>query len=389
MKEHGSQNPIEIGSRRSDHVQYMVEALATQSRRGAPVVPHHPVGGLCSGEGRTCAVRPEEHIGIGADCRVHRRRGRRVSVDQLELDACPGRSEPRRARRPNAQCVRALDSKRRQRSRQRRQQRRPERCQRPASSMTVIFDLQASWRALGISAVSSWNMPEVAATFPEWMEPMAATLTQERFDGPEWSFERKLDGIRLLAFKDGQQVRLLSRNKLAQNDAYPSIVEAVAHLPVHNVILDGEATGAWGVHGAVAYHVFDVLWLDGRDVTSQQLEIRRALLSRLPLPPPLARVPVVHDDKPWEGACREGWEGVIAKRRGSPYEHRRSPHWLKMKCEATQELVVGGLPIHRAAGLVLGRCSSATSNATISCSPARSARASTHACCSSYGDGSM
>jgi bifunctional non-homologous end joining protein LigD len=46
--------------------------------------------------------------------------------------------------------------------------------------------------------------------------------------------------------------------------------------------------------------------------------------------------------KPWERACSEGWEGVIAKRRSAPYEHRRSPHWLKMKCEATQELVVGG-----------------------------------------------
>jgi hypothetical protein len=50
----------------------------------------------------------------------------------------------------------------------------------------------------------------------------------------------------------------------------------------------------------------------------------------------------VEDERPWERARAEGWEGVIAKRRGSPYEHRRSPHWLKMKCEATQELVVGG-----------------------------------------------
>ena len=72
---------------------------------------------------------------------------------------------------------------------------------------------------------------------------MAATLTQERFEGPEWTFERKLDGIRLLAFKHGQDVRLLSRNKLMQNAAYPSVVEAVANLPVRDVILDGEATG--------------------------------------------------------------------------------------------------------------------------------------------------
>jgi bifunctional non-homologous end joining protein LigD len=57
---------------------------------------------------------------------------------------------------------------------------------------------------------------------------------------------------------------------------------------------------------------------------------------------PLLRVPLLDDPEPWERAKREGWEGVIAKRRGSPYEHRRSKHWLKMKCEASQEFVVGG-----------------------------------------------
>jgi bifunctional non-homologous end joining protein LigD len=174
-------------------------------------------------------------------------------------------------------------------------------------------------------------------TFPEWLEPMAATLTEERFTGPEWLFERKYDGIRLLAFKHGPVVRLLSRNRLPQS--VPSIVEAIEDLPVRDVILDGEMT--WP--GAqVAYHVFDVLWLDGRDVTSLPLEARRALLGGLPLRAPLYRVPLVDDPIPWERACSEGWEGVIAKRRDSRYEHRRSPHWLKMKCEATQELVVGG-----------------------------------------------
>src|SRR5436190_23795984 len=68
----------------------------------------------------------------------------------------------------------------------------------------------------------------VAAPFPDWMEPMAATLTQERFTGPEWIFERKLDGIRLLAFKNGGDVRLLSRNRLPQNGAYPEVVDAVS-----------------------------------------------------------------------------------------------------------------------------------------------------------------
>lgn len=179
--------------------------------------------------------------------------------------------------------------------------------------------------------------------FPEWVEPMAATLTQERFTGPEWIFERKLDGIRLLAFKDGVDVRLLTRNRLQRNASYPSVASAVADLPVDDVILDGEALGVWGKAGKPEYHVFDILRLDGRDVTLLPLDVRRALLRELPLVPPLERVVSLDGDaKPWERACREGWEGVIAKRRDSPYEHRRSRNWLKMKCEATQELVVGG-----------------------------------------------
>jgi bifunctional non-homologous end joining protein LigD len=179
-------------------------------------------------------------------------------------------------------------------------------------------------------------------SFPEWLEPMAATLTQDRFTGPEWVFERKLDGIRLLAFKNGAEVQLFSRNRLRQNEAYPEVVPAIAALPVHDVILDGEATGVWGKRGRVAYHVFDILWLEARCVTGLALEERRKLLSNLPLRAPLHRVAALNDAKPWERACEEGWEGVIAKRRDAPYEHRRSPHWLKMKCEATQELVVGG-----------------------------------------------
>jgi bifunctional non-homologous end joining protein LigD len=194
----------------------------------------------------------------------------------------------------------------------------------------------------------------VTTRVPDWIEPMAATLTRERFAGPEWVFERKLDGIRLLAFKDGSDVRLLSRNQLPQNASYPHYVQAVGALPAHQVILDGEATGWFGQREEVGYHVFDILWLDGRLVTGLPLEERRELLRRLPLEPPLQRVDLVTDPEPWERARREGWEGVIAKRRGSPYEHRRSKHWLKMKCEASQELVVGGFTDPQGARVGLG-----------------------------------
>jgi ATP-dependent DNA ligase len=175
----------------------------------------------------------------------------------------------------------------------------------------------------------------VTSPFPDWLEPMAATLTQERFTGPDWIFERKYDGIRLLAFKQGADVRLYSRNRLLQH--LPAVAGAIAALPVRDAILDGEVT--WGGN---VFHVFDVMWLDGRDLRSLPFVERRALLSRLPLRPPLQRVESLDDPNPWELASREGWEGVVAKRRDSPYEHRRSPHWLKMKCEETQELVVGG-----------------------------------------------
>ena len=189
---------------------------------------------------------------------------------------------------------------------------------------------------------------------------MAATLTDKRFTGPEWIFERKLDGIRLLAFKKGRDVQLFSRNQLEQHN--PAIADAIAELPHRDLILDGEVTGVWGPASTreadkprgLAYHVFDVLWIDGRDVMSLPLDERRALLKTLPLRAPLRRVAALDDEKPWEHACAEGWEGVIAKRRDSLYEHRRSPNWLKMKCEASQELVVGGFTDPQGARVGLG-----------------------------------
>jgi ATP-dependent DNA ligase len=183
---------------------------------------------------------------------------------------------------------------------------------------------------------------------------MASTLTQERFAAPGWVFERKLDGIRLLAFKDRGEVRLLSRNRLPQDHAYPAVAAAVAALPVRDAVLDGEATGVWREQGEALYHLFDVPWLDGHDLTPLPLSERRAALERLPLARPLLLVERLIGPSPWERACREGWEGVIAKRADSPYEHRRSRHWLKMKCEASQELVVGGFTDPRGSRAGLG-----------------------------------
>ena len=184
-------------------------------------------------------------------------------------------------------------------------------------------------------------------SFPEWIEPMAATLTYERFEGPEWIFERKIDGIRLLAFKNETDIKLFSRNRLPRH--LPAVAAALALLPAREVILDGELTWDQGV-----YHVFDVMWLDGRDVMTLPLVERRALLATMPWQAPLQPVLALDDAQPWERACREGWEGVIAKRRDSLYEQRRSPHWQKMKCEAAQELVIGGFTDPRGTRVGLG-----------------------------------
>jgi bifunctional non-homologous end joining protein LigD len=187
------------------------------------------------------------------------------------------------------------------------------------------------------------------SAMPEWMVPMAATLTQERFAGPEWRFERKFDGIRLLAYKQGASVQLFSRNRLPQH--LPGIAAAVAALPVRALVLDGELT--WRA-AAPGYHVFDVLWVDGDDVTGEMLEARLARLRALPLAAPLHHVAALDDPRPWERACAEGWEGVIAKRRDSRYEHRRSPHWLKMKCELRRDFVIGGFTDPQGARVGLG-----------------------------------
>jgi ATP-dependent DNA ligase len=169
---------------------------------------------------------------------------------------------------------------------------------------------------------------------PDWLVPMAATLTQERFTGEGWSFERKYDGIRLISFKRGSDVQLFSRNHLPQH--LPHIAQSIAQLP-GDLILDGEVD--WdGGH----YYVFDILWQGDQDLRALTLDARRAELAKLPLREPLSRVTALDDEVPWERARTEGWEGVIAKRNDSVYEHKRSKHWLKMKIEASQELVVGG-----------------------------------------------
>jgi bifunctional non-homologous end joining protein LigD len=202
---------------------------------------------------------------------------------------------------------------------------------------------------------------------PPWTAPMLATLTDQRFSDPAWVFERKLDGVRCLAFRDRSPVRLLSRNRQVLNGHYPELVEVLDEQRTARFIVDGEVVafergitsfarlqGRMGLADplraratgiAVFYYLFDLLWLDGYDVTDLALRDRKRLLrAALAFRSPI-RYSAHRDregEKFYREACARHLEGLIAKRAASPYVHHRSPDWLKFKCVAEQELVIGG-----------------------------------------------
>jgi DNA ligase D-like protein (predicted ligase) len=200
---------------------------------------------------------------------------------------------------------------------------------------------------------------------PVFVTPMKAVLTDERPAGPEWVFERKLDGIRCLAVKDRGRTRLFSRNELPLDDRYPAIAAALDADPADGFVVDGEAVSFvggrdrfGGGEGAELFlYVFDVLFADGRDVRGLPLEERRAVLERLlAFKDPLRTTEQVHGDGAalLADACRDGWEGLIAKRVGTRYVSTRSRDWLKLKCTKGQELVIGGFTAPRGSRTDLG-----------------------------------
>lgn len=209
---------------------------------------------------------------------------------------------------------------------------------------------------------------------PDWMAPMLAVLTDERFSDPGWVFERKLDGERVLAFRDGDRLRLLTRNRKDATDTYPELAEALAAQPVGEFVADGEVVAFDGdvtsfsrLQGrmqiadpdeardsgiAVFYYLFDLLRLDGRDLTGLPLRRRKSALRRaLRFDDPLRYTPHRNEDGEafFDEACAKGWEGVIAKDAQARYGHGRSRAWLKFKCGNGQELVIGGFTEPRGA----------------------------------------
>jgi DNA ligase D-like protein (predicted ligase) len=189
---------------------------------------------------------------------------------------------------------------------------------------------------------------------------MKAVLWDEPFSDPGWIFERKLDGVRCLAHREGGgAVQLLSRTGRSMNEDYPELVRALEAEPCQDFVIDGEVV-AFDRRGVTSFQrlqrrrhervpvflcVFDLLRLDGRDLRDLPLRERKAELRRaLRFEGPVRFTPHRNErgEEMFEEACRRGLEGVIAKRADSPYRATRSSDWRKLKCHAEQELVIGG-----------------------------------------------
>jgi bifunctional non-homologous end joining protein LigD len=214
---------------------------------------------------------------------------------------------------------------------------------------------------------------------PDWRAPTLATLTEKRFSDPAWIFERKFDGMRCLAFRDGDRVRLLSRNRQSLNGTYPELVDALAAHGASRFVVDGEVVAFEGRRTSFArlqgrlgitdpevarasririyYYLFDLLHLDGKCTTDIPLTWRKRLLrTAIDFSDPLRNTPHRVEDgiAAYRAACQRGDEGVIAKLADSKYDGRRSTNWLKFKCVRDQEFVIGGYTAPKGSRIKLG-----------------------------------
>lgn len=197
--------------------------------------------------------------------------------------------------------------------------------------------------------------------------PMLATLTKDYFSNKDWIFERKFDGERCFIYKNNDKTFLKSRNNKKLDVTYPEIVQAAQSFKVDQIILDGEVVAFHGKQtsfeklqarlglknskkaletGVQVYmYVFDILYLDGYDLTNLPWQYRNALLKEsINFQDPIRYTQ--HQNsyglKFFKMACSQHWEGLIAKQKNAPYSHARSTNWLKFKCIQDQELVIAG-----------------------------------------------
>lgn len=197
---------------------------------------------------------------------------------------------------------------------------------------------------------------------PRFLKPQLATPAVAPPTSGDWLYELKFDGYRMLGAVAGPEVRCYTRSGLDWTARFGPIARRLATLGLGPTLLDGEVvavreggrTDFSALQQAIAeaperlsYFVFDLLVDDGEDIRARPLtERRRRLASRLgePRPPVYLSQPIdAPGDRILEEACRQGWEGLIAKRADAPYRSRRTQAWRKLKCLRRQEFVVGGI----------------------------------------------
>jgi bifunctional non-homologous end joining protein LigD len=192
---------------------------------------------------------------------------------------------------------------------------------------------------------------------PFRVNPMLASLVPKPFDRPGWVYEEKYDGYRILAYKEGAKVTLLSRNQHDRSATFAVVADAVGQLPDRRLLLDGEvvAFDSKGVsrfqllqRGDVSQHyaVFDCLYRDGRNLRAEPLSRRRDELEAVLAKPSeqllVSRRLAKNGLTAYSIAKRKGFEGVVAKDNDASYEERRSNKWLKVKVHQEDEFVIGG-----------------------------------------------
>jgi bifunctional non-homologous end joining protein LigD len=204
---------------------------------------------------------------------------------------------------------------------------------------------------------------------PSFIPPMLATLVDEPFQSAEWLYEVKWDGYRALAFIEGSKVRLTSRNRNDLTSQFAELRDLPTYLKAETAIIDGEVVAldeqgrpsfslmqqrSGMTHGGrriaprtdipIVYYAFDLLYLDGYSLLRVDLEQRKELLAGILAAGELLRYSDSFDDglALYDAAKQRGLEGIVAKRRRSCYEAKRSREWLKMKITQRQECVIGG-----------------------------------------------
>jgi len=191
---------------------------------------------------------------------------------------------------------------------------------------------------------------------PFRVSPMLATLVAEPFSRKNWAFEEKYDGVRMLAYKEGSGVSLISRNGTDRTSRYPAVVAELTKLDADTLLLDGEIVifGADRVSrfqllqqgkGQPAYAVFDCLYRDGRDLRHAPLAARRTALEQALRSRGAVRLAERLGENgiaAFEAAVKRGLEGVVGKDASSPYTEGRSKSWLKVKVNQREEFVIGG-----------------------------------------------